>query len=219
MVDRWVGRLVERLESLGLMQDTAIIFTSDHGFYFGEHGLFGKARLRDGYWHWSPLYDEVARVPLMVCLPHAEPRHVEAMVGPPDLTPTILDLAGLEVPLHVHGRSLVPLLSGEGGPVRDLSVTSWPLYNPGQRIRVIDDMERGVVEPLPTTIRDEEWTLICAGQGQAVELYRTSEDPGQLRNVLEGNEAVARELHAAFIQLLEHVGTADELIAPRRQSL
>jgi arylsulfatase A-like enzyme len=217
MVDRWVGKVIERLESLGLLDDTAIIFTSDHGFCFGEHELFGKAMLRAGYWHWSPLYDELARIPLIVYLPQTEPARVDAMVSPPDIMPTILELADLGIPPEVQGRSLSPLLQGNHVRIRDVSVTSWPLYNPGQRVRVVDDMERGVAEPLPTAIRDEEWTLMCGSQGQEVALYWTATDPGQLHSVLEGNEAKARELHAALIQFLEEVGTVDGLLAPRRE--
>jgi arylsulfatase A-like enzyme len=219
MVDRWIGRMFERLESLGLSEDTAVIFTSDHGFYFGEHGLLGKARLRAGQWHWSPLHDEVARIPLMVYVPGIEPTRVDALVGPPDVMPTILELAGLHVPSVVQGQSMLPMLRGEKHRNRDVSVTSWPLYNPRERTRVIDDLERGIVEPLPSTIRDDEWTLVCATQGQEVELYHTATDPGQIRNAIEENERIASALHAQLIAFLEEMDTEEGLLATRRQLL
>lgn len=217
MVDRWVGRVLERIESLDLMDETAIIFTSDHGFYFGEHGLLGKARLQEGCWHWSPIYDEVARIPLLIYLPRAKATRIDSFVGPPDLMPTILELAGLDVPPDVHGHSLLPLLQGERQSIRDWAVTSWPLYNTGQRVRLIDDLERGVAEPLPSTFRDDQWTLIYATQDQPLELYRMDQDPVQSNNVAQENETVAQRLHARFISFLEEVGTATELLQGRRQ--
>jgi arylsulfatase A-like enzyme len=217
MVDRAVGGLVERLHSLGLLNDTAIIFTSDHGFYFGEHDLLGKARLRDDRWHWSPLYDEVACTPLIMRLPREKGVRIDALVSTPDIMPTILELAGVEVSESVQACSLLPLLRRQTHQVHDVVVTSWPLYNPGQRIRVVDDMERGVVEPLPSTIRDQEWTLIYATESQPAELYNTDSDPGQMHNILEGNEEIGRSLHAKFVELLVHLGVGEPLLASRRQ--
>jgi arylsulfatase A-like enzyme len=217
MVDRWVGRVFERLESLGLMEDTAVIFTSDHGFYFGEHGLLGKARLRGGQWLWSPLYDQVASIPLLMYVPGVLPTRKDALVCPPDLMPTILELANLDIPGSVQGRSLLPTLLGADGNTRGVSVTSWPLYNPGQRIRVIDDLERGVSEPLPSSIRNGAWTLVCATEGQPAELYHTAGDPGQMRNVLQGNERIASALHTELIAFLELMGTDEGLVATRRR--
>ena len=86
MVDTWVGYLLRLVENMGLMEDTAIIFTSDHGFYFGEHGgLFGKmtlARQADGTlyeggdrWDFCPLYEEVAKIPLLIYRRASHPPH------------------------------------------------------------------------------------------------------------------------------------------------
>ncbi len=230
MVDRWVGRLIERLESLGLRDDTAIIFTSDHGHYFGEHGLFGKAMQRDehgfntdtfapGRWYRSPLFDQLTRVPLIVSLPEGNPARNGALVSAPDLMPTILELAGVEVPESVHASSLVPLIHGEMQGIHDFVITSWPLYIPGQTIRVVDDLQRGVVEPLPSTITNGEWTLHYAVAGEPVELYHTAFDPGQHVDVFLENESIARELHARFVKFLEEMGTEEGRIAPRRRLL
>jgi arylsulfatase A-like enzyme len=133
--------------------------------------------------------------------------------------PTILELAGLHVPSVVQGQSMLPILRGEKRSSRDVSVTSWPLYNPRESVRVIDDLERGIAEPLPSTIRNDAWTLVCATQGQAAELYHTATDPGQLRNVLEGNERTARALHTELIAFLEEMNTEEGLLATRRQLL
>ena len=68
MVDRWVGRLVEKLDLLGIADDTVLVFVSDHGYYFGEHGFLGKSvwDAELGTQSWSPLYREIVEVPLFV---------------------------------------------------------------------------------------------------------------------------------------------------------
>ena len=83
MVDTWISYLLRRVENMDLMANTAIIFTSDHGFYFGEHGgLFGKmtfdksadGRLyqhgdEESRWTHSPLYEELVKIPLLIYSP------------------------------------------------------------------------------------------------------------------------------------------------------
>jgi arylsulfatase A-like enzyme len=66
LVDAQVGRLLDRVESLGLADDTAIIYTTDHGFFHGEHGWTGKSFIGEGGYRDMPLYSEVARIPLMI---------------------------------------------------------------------------------------------------------------------------------------------------------
>ena len=253
MVDRWIGRVLERLESLDLMDKTAIFFISDHGFYFGEHGLYGKAVMRAkdaGYligpshaggmgkdkvtmqfrspqtgeikqsvsqWWRSPLYDEVTRIPLLVYLPQIENKRIEAAVTLPDLAPTILQLAELEVPEVVQAPSLMPLILGEKECVHDLVITSWPLYNPGQSIRVVDDWNRRVVQPLPSTITCGEWTLLYAMEGEPIELYHRPSDPAQKNNVYSQNSGIAGEIHGKFVEFLEKFGTDEALLKPRRK--
>jgi len=248
MVDRSIGRLLERLESLDLMKNTAIIFTADHGFYFGEHERFGKGMLKsehgylaghqhigpklvpifrspstgkvspgEGRWQRSALYNEVTRVPLIIYLPDAEPRRIDGLANIPDLMPTVLDLAGVPVPQIVQAKSLKPLLIGQSSTVRDFLVTSWPLSNPGQRIRVVDDYERRMEAWQPSSITDGRYSLLYAAKGEPVELYDTATDPKQETNIIATNEQLALELHRRFIDLLEEVDTPDVLLEPRRE--
>lgn len=221
MVDRWVGRLIERLESLNLMDKTAIVFVADHGFYFGEHGQFGKAVRKEvegaGMFVRSPLYDEVARVPLLIYVPGVKPRRSEALVNQPDLMPTVLELAGVEIPDVVQGKSLASLLKGKNKQGREFVVITWPLYNPGDITRAVDAFERRVAEPLPSTITDGKWTLIYAMEGERVELYNVETDPQQKRNVFRNNRKIAKELHRKFVTMLEELGTEERLLTPRRK--
>jgi len=110
MVDHWFGVLLDKLDELGMTEDTAIIFASDHGYLFGEHDITGKSLLPevDGvmYYEAIPMYDAVRRVPLMVRAPGIRGgQHSRAIVQAPDLMPTILELAGLVATESVGGQS------------------------------------------------------------------------------------------------------------------
>jgi len=106
-IDEQVGRIVEELKRLELADNTVIIFTSDNGMLIGEHGLG---------WIWL-IYEGSIRVPLIVYDPRlAEQRRGTVrseMALNVDLAPTLLDMAGVDVPASMQGRSLVPLLEGD----------------------------------------------------------------------------------------------------------
>jgi arylsulfatase A-like enzyme len=103
-IDDNVGRLLDRLDELGLTDDTIVVYTSDQGFFLGDHGWFDKRFI----------YEESLSMPLLL----RYPRLVEAgsvcedMVLNVDFAPTFLELAGVEVPSWMQGRSFVPLLGG-----------------------------------------------------------------------------------------------------------
>ena len=218
MVDFWFGRLMQRLESLSLLEDTAIIFTSDHGFYFGEHGYFGKLNLDwdTGTWGYSPLYDEITRVPLLILMPGHQPRRVSSLVCQPDLMPTILDLAGAPIPEGLYGQSLVPLLKGSRKRLHNVIISSHPLHALGEVTRAVDGVVRRVRNLSPSTIFDGEWTLVYSSQGGHIELYHTKLDPGQRRNLLRQHRSKATQLHAKYLGELEALGTPERLLESRR---
>ena len=107
-VDRTIGRVLEHLDATGLARDTIVIYSSDQGFYLGEHGWFDK--------RW--MYEESLRMPLVVRWPGVtKPGTVdEHMVQNLDFAQTFLAAAGIEAPPDMQGRSLVPLLRGESPP-------------------------------------------------------------------------------------------------------
>ncbi len=106
-VDLVIGRIRAALKKRGLADNTIIIFTSDNGYFLGERGFADK-------WY---IYEHSIRVPLLVFDPRAPKvdrgRVVEAMALNVDLGPTMLDLAGIEIPKLTQGRSLLPLLKGK----------------------------------------------------------------------------------------------------------
>ena len=104
-LDDNVGRLLDYLESEGLLENTLVVYTSDQGFYMGEHGWFDKRFM----------YEESFRTPLVMRLPEGFARRgdISEMVQNIDYAPTFLELAGVPVPDDIQGESLVPLLKGE----------------------------------------------------------------------------------------------------------
>jgi arylsulfatase A-like enzyme len=229
MVDAWVGRLLARVDQLGLRENTVVIFTTDHGFYHGEHGLMGKSIISEQFSCAVPLYDEVARIPLMVRVPGLPAGRREAFAQPPDLMPTILDLAGVPIPDTVQGRSLASVLRGETDKVRPVALTSpsiiygvrarrfttitdgeWTLIHPGARVDLSQAASSSIVDSIR---RIEKATYAGAG---GPELYHLPTDPGQRNNIFDQHRDVAARLHAEHVKVLASLGTAEEHLANRR---
>ncbi len=105
-VDEGVGQLFDALEATGQLDDTLLVLTSDHGYWYGEHGLSVERRLA---------YEEAARIPLLVRYPPlVKPgTTIDQFALSIDLAPTLLELAGAEAEPRMDGRSLVPLLAGK----------------------------------------------------------------------------------------------------------
>lgn len=112
-VDASVGRIVDRLASLQQLDNTLIVFTSDNGFMFGEHGLAGK------WW----MFEESIRVPLLIC----PPQSVEAPGGRIekattlniDIAPTLMNAFGMPIPASCQGKSIWPIVKGREEQIRD----------------------------------------------------------------------------------------------------
>jgi len=113
MTDSWFGAVLDVLDDRELWDETTIVVTSDHGFLLGEHGWVGKNE--------SPVYDVLARTPLLIWHPDCERMgsSVDALTSAVDLYPTMLAAIGADVPEHTHGQSLLPLLCGETDTHRD----------------------------------------------------------------------------------------------------
>jgi arylsulfatase A-like enzyme len=179
--DRWLGYLLDSIEAVGLADDTAILFMSDHGQHMGDHNdLFCKS------YH---LYHEMGRWVLMLKLPHGEgagSRVAEALAQPVDLLPTLLDIAGAP-PIETEGRSLRPLWQGMAWQGRELafsgSALAWPLT-------------------MPVAVTDGRWSLIDTGDTSAMELFDLQADPVQQRNLAAAEPAQVQRLHAAVIDYL-----------------
>jgi arylsulfatase A-like enzyme len=165
--DEQFGRLLDRLKRLGLYEPTLIVFLSDHGEEFREHG---------GFEHGKTLYGEQLRIPLIVKLPGgaAAGRAVARIANQIDVLPTILDAVGLEPPDDVDGRSLLPLL-GDAGVAPTESSGDGPAFSEPSfaYLRLEEKRLRSVAAGGWKLILDDS----AYRRGGAVELYHTLDDP------------------------------------------
>ena len=186
MVDRWIGYLLNGVGKMGLADDTAIIFTSDHGFYHGEHNLIGKVLLdRDGAicGRW-PLYSTIAHPPLLIKIPGTtDGQRYDSFCQPPDLKPTILDLLNAPVPSRVQGESLLPLIRRERQSIRDFAISSLT-YVQDAAVRFL---------------------YIYGGDEWSSELYDLRSDPEEKQNIMDSRADVARQLHQQYLNFLEEI--------------
>ena len=241
MVDFWIGRLLAKLDVLGLRENTLVFFTSDHGFYFGEHGYFGKAEwehepdasvtqdslvpdwLTESWLltvEWSPLYRELTNVPLMVRGPGLDPGRRSAMTTAPDLAPTIMELTGLGHPPTMTGESFHEVLSGKADEHRSFVVSSWPLYlAEGEIVTAIDSKARRIADYMPLTVTTPDRSLILGGPDDEPEFYDLASDPSEQNNVWREQSDEGETLCEQTLSFLESVGTPEEYVAPRRQAL
>jgi arylsulfatase A-like enzyme len=200
--DHWIGQLLEFLRQRSLLEDTAVIFCSDHGYYFGERNLLGKP-LRQKMGRPIAIYDELSHVPLLVRHPAgvAAGQTIPGLCQPTDLPATLLELAGITAVPWMQGNSLVPRLHGEPG--------GQPFAVGGCHPR------KGKVGCL--TVWTDEWCLVYSPiEGLAgSELYDRRDDPMQTRNVIAGHRAVAEEHFRLLGEWLEELGVS----AARREQL
>ncbi len=194
-VDENVGRLLDYLERIGELDNTIIVYTSDQGFFLGEHGWFDKRFM----------YEECQRTPLLVRYPRVVEAgtrtHVLAMNI--DLAPTFVDMAGLDVPADMQGRSLRGVLTS-GGAVPDdwrtgvyyhyYEYPSWHSVKRHYGVRTAD-------YKLIHFYNDaDEW-----------ELYDLKKDPHEMRNVYDDPDyaAVRADLHDRLDALQRECGDTD----------
>lgn len=165
-VDDNVGRVLDYLDKTGLAKNTVVIYTSDQGFYLGEHGWFDK--------RW--MYEESLRTPLMVrwpgvVKPGSTDKHIVSNL---DFAETILDVAGVDVPADMQGRSFVPLLHGKTPPDwRDSFYYHYYEFPGAHSVRRHDGVADGHYKLIRFYEPDvDQW-----------ELYDLSQDPKEMKSV------------------------------------
>ena len=229
MVDTWIGYLLRMVENMGLMEQTAIIFTSDHGFYFGEHGgLFGKMTFGkrpdgnlyqhgdpDAIWDFSPLCEELTLIPLLVYVPGVSPGAHGGLTSAVDVMPTVLDITGQEAPDWVDGESLLPRVKDPSLPGREYTVTTIPFANPGDPVRSVDNIRRRLGRAPMTTVTTDEWSLLYSPEEGGSRLYHLPTDPRQESDVISGQPDVARDIHQLLVRFMRETSLPEPLMNPR----
>ncbi len=229
MVDTWVGYLLRMVENMGLMEDTAIIFTTDHGFFFGEHdGLFGKltfAKRPDGtlfdfadpdaIWSFSPLYEELTLIPLLVYVPGVRPGAYGGLTSAVDVMPTVLDIMGQDVPSWVEGASLMPKVTDTSAGGREFTVTTVPFADPGDPVNAVDNRRRRMAYANVTTVTTDEWSFLFSPGDTRSELYHLPSDPNQLNNIIATSHEEAKELHRVLVGFMKETNLPEHLVKSR----
>ncbi|PHI21184.1 sulfatase [Lewinellaceae bacterium SD302] len=171
-VDDNVGRVLDYLDESGLAENTIVIYTSDQGFYLGEHGWYDKRFM----------YEESHRTPLMVRYPAAVDAETDNddLVLNVDLAPTLLDYAGVDIPVELQGASLRPLLSGE-------TPDDWRediYYRYYQQMASFHRVARH------EGVRDERYKLIQYTEAgfEGYELFDLQNDPAEMDNRIDDPE-------------------------------
>lgn len=181
--DAHVGRLLTRLDELGLSDDTFVFVVSDHGMPLGEHGTIRKFGV--------PVYDELAKTVWIMRKPGfiGEGMHVKSLVQTTDFLPTMLEFCGIradpqrvwvhfdgiEAPRGIDGVSLLPLLTGQAESVRDA------VYNGAFALRA--------------SVRRGPWKMIDNRGEKPNELFNLDDDPLERENRYEQMRGLADELH------------------------
>ncbi|WP_309710303.1 sulfatase [Armatimonas sp.] len=178
-MDAQVGRVLAALERLGLEKNTVVVLWGDHGYLLGQH---------DGQWQKQSLFEESARVPMIVAAPNqkAKGKGCERVVETVDLYPTLLELAGLKPAGALHGKSLVPLLNNPKATHKTAALTQT------QR----PPKEGGMGYSVCTN----RWRYTEWGTGQA-ELYNHIADPKEHKNL--ANDPAQAKIVVEMKALLE----------------
>jgi arylsulfatase A-like enzyme len=165
-VDENVGRLLDHLEQEQLLDNTIVLYTSDQGFYLGEHGWFDKRFM----------YEESFRTPLIM----RWPGNIEAggtrnaLVQNIDFAPTILAIAGVDIPADMHGRSLVPLFAADDPDFRDAVYYHYYEYPGIHAVKRHYGIRTNRYKLMHFYHDVDEW-----------ELYDLEQDPQEMRNLID----------------------------------
>ncbi len=176
-MDKYIGAIVDHLDGLGLAENTLVVFTSDHGHCFGQHGLIAK-----GAFH----YDDGLRVPMIARLPGRIPagRRSHSLQSLVDYAPTFLDYCGLDVPREMTGIAQQSSWNGDDAEAREHVI--------------IENRHQPTTLHLKTYIDERYKLTLYYGRGYG-EIYDLRDDPGEVNN-LWADADLRAELTEAFLR-------------------
>jgi arylsulfatase A-like enzyme len=204
-MDAELGRLAERLRGLGMIEDTLLVFFSDHGESFGDHGQV---------WHGHSVYGNLTGVPMMFYRPGVIPAglKISETVRNIDLMPTVLDLSGLPIPEKVQGQSLVPLMAAARQAAQSASAGSIPAIaaplgwtpRPAVTEKSMDPNGENPKHLESYGLVFDGWKLVHnphrGDDRPEFELYDHRKDPLNNTNVIGENPAIAEGLKAKLAE-------------------
>jgi arylsulfatase A-like enzyme len=179
MIDHWFGRLVAELDEQQRWDDTAVIVCTDHGHYLGDHRTVGRPgeATRQDLWGKPrvPQFEPLGHIPLLIHWPGTTPRDIDALTTNVDLHATLADAFGVSPEHRTHGRSVIPLLTGDATAIREWAVGG--VY--GNWVQVTDGRRKYARAPVednfPLSMWSNRWSSMPAGPG--LEDFMTFPDP------------------------------------------
>ena len=191
MVDRWFGHFMEKIDLMGLKEDTAILFVSDHGLQLGDHGIVKKMAYG--------LYTELLEAPMMLMMPGQGPKRVGGFVQECDIAPTLLKQMGLELPESMTGLDFWPLVTGEKEAVRDHAIGGFHIFS---------------------YIQDDEYHYFrnLAGDPRP-QLFDLNTDPKMLENIAASKSDACQIMEDKLLQGLGGWTPPKELLGERVMDL
>lgn len=193
LVDRWIGRVLQKVDDLQLWDDTIVAVTSDHGMSIGEHARTGKSNINDDDRRYWPLYPEIGHVPFLLAggtVPRGQ--SLPMFAQPVDILPTLCELAGAAVdpPEPLQGQSFAGAVLGGTARHRDYAIS-------GCHLRPATGAPpRCASTPFVTT---ERWGYAPVGAYGSPELYDLLADPLAEVNIAADHPQVCAELHALLL--------------------
>ncbi|MGF1760948.1 sulfatase-like hydrolase/transferase [Photobacterium sagamiensis] len=188
-LDQQIGVVLDKIDELGIADNTIVIFAGDNGYMWGEHRLIDK--------RWA--YEESMRIPFIVRYPDGIKNpgtNKKGMMVNIDLAPTLLDMAGIDIPDHMQGKSLKPILDGEVESVRNEWVYKYFKDFP-------------YPAPEQTALRTERYKLITFETSKEDELYDLIADPEERHNLIDKSELndIKADLYARLDNQVESIET------------
>ncbi len=173
LMDRWLGRFLDKMADLNLFENTLLIFLSDHGHVLGEHGITGKPPLA--------LYPELIDVPFFIRHPEGKMagRASDYHASTHDVAPTILGTLGIGAPEAMEGQDLSVLLEGDGPEQERSHITA------GYHDHV--------------WARDDRYAIIAQNDGSEAKLFDLTTDPGMDKDVAASNPGVAKRMFDEYV--------------------
>jgi len=192
MIDDSIGKILNELDTLGLRDNTIVVFTSDHGDMFGDHGVMLKGAMH---------YEGCTRVPLIIDVPGKPSGISNSLISSIDLGPTLLAQAGLEAFHGMQGYDASELLLNPGSTVRDEILIEEDQLN--------DILHVGTPLRMRTLITEETRLTLYQGY-EGSELFDLKNDPGEMTN-MTGASALRTEM----TERLAHALMANDDVSPK----
>ena len=224
MLDKWLGKLLDKIDKYNLWNNTAIILTTDHGHELGEKERFGKQ---------PPMYDESARIPLFIYHPEYKPANrINAFTTAVDIYATVIDILETPNKSAPHGKSLMPLIKGETDMHRSANIYGWfgagvtitnseytyhCSWDPSKPLNwysasypfIQDNITSGYFMP---DVKAPLWKLPRLSETPPLPemLFNRKSDPSQQHNIAEENPKICLEMKKLLRKLMTEEGVPSE---------